>query len=165
MKDNNPDNQDTICGPILALDLGQKRIGVAVSDELLISITRLDALQRSNWKRLIHQVASLAQRFDARTLVIGLPLRLNGSSGSAAVEVSQTAEKFARSLQIPVFLQDERLTSVEAEEHLRSEGYRPEEVHALVDSESAAIILRDFIAGSGQKGSRLCGQMRTVLDN
>src|SRR5262249_30987147 len=119
---------DVIRGPILALDLGQKRIGVAISDELLISITRLDALGRTNWKRLLSDVAALAQRFDAQTLVIGLPLKLNGYSGSAALEVRRIAEKFARSLHIPVFLQDERLTSREAEEHLRAEGYRERDV-------------------------------------
>jgi putative Holliday junction resolvase len=134
-------------GPILALDLGQKRIGVAVSDELLISITRLNPLRRSSWKQLLRDVCVLILRFDAQTLVIGLPLRLDGTSGSAALNVRRMADKFALSLQIPVFLEDERLTSVEAEQHLRAEGHEPKEISALVDSESAAIILRDFIAG------------------
>jgi len=138
-------------GPILALDLGQKRIGVAVSDELLISITRLNPLRRSSWKRLLRDVCALILRFDAQTLVIGLPLSLNGSSGSAALDVRGMAEKFALSLQIPVFLEDERLTSAEAEQHLRAEGRKPRDISALVDSESAAIILRDFIAGGQER--------------
>ena len=134
-------------GPILALDLGQKRIGVAVSDELLISITRLNPLRRSSWKQLLRDVCALILRFDAQTLVIGLPLRLDGTSGSAALNVRRMADKFTLSLQIPVFLEDERLTSAEAEQHLRAEGHKPKEISALVDSEAAAIILRDFIAG------------------
>ena len=138
-------------GPILALDLGQKRIGVAVSDELLISITRLNPLRRSSWKQLLRDVCALILRFDAQTLVIGLPLRLDGTSGSAALNVRRMADKFALSLQIPVFLEDERLTSVEAEQHLRAEGHKPKEISALVDSESAAIILRDFIAGGQER--------------
>jgi putative Holliday junction resolvase len=140
-----------LSGPILALDLGQKRIGVAVSDELLISITRLNPLRRSSWKQLLGDVCALILRFDAQTLVIGLPLRLNGTSGSAALNVRRMADNFARSLQIPVFLEDERLTSAEAEQHLRAEGHKPKEISALVDSESAAIILRDFIAGGQER--------------
>ena len=140
-----------LSGPILALDLGQKRIGVAVSDELLISITRLNPLRRSSWKQLLGDVCALILRFDAQTLVIGLPLRMNGTSGSAALNVRRMADKFARSLQIPVFLEDERLTSAEAEQHLRAEGHKRKEISALVDSESAAIILGDFIAGGQER--------------
>jgi putative Holliday junction resolvase len=140
-----------LSGPILALDLGQKRIGVAVSDELLISISRLNPLRRSSWKQLLRDVGALILRFEAQTLVIGLPLRLNGTSGSAALNVRRMADKFARSLEIPVFLEDERLTSAEAEQHLRAEGHKPKEISALVDSESAAIILGDFIAGGQER--------------
>jgi putative Holliday junction resolvase len=142
---------DRSAGPILALDLGQKRIGVAVSDALLISIRPLDSLNRTSWKRLLQDVVALTQRFDAQKLVIGLPLMLNGTYGPAAQEIEQSAKKFARSLQIPVFLQDERLTSKAAEEHLRASGFDARDVQKRVDSESAAIILRDYIT-SGQGG-------------
>ena len=131
--------------PIVALDLGAKRVGVAVSDALSISITRLDALARTNWKQLLRDVNDLLRRFDAQTVVIGLPLRLDGSAGDSAAAVRRVAENFARSLTVPVYLQDERLSSVEAEENLRAAGRRPEEVAALVDSEAAAVILRDFL--------------------
>lgn len=133
--------------PVLALDLGEKRVGTAVSDDLSVSITRLRSIRRSNWKDLLNEVRALVRRFDAKTMVIGFPLRLDGTEGEAALQVRHMAEKFARSVEIPVYLQDERLTSVAAEEHLREEGYGPKEIRALVDSESAAIILRDFIQG------------------
>jgi putative holliday junction resolvase len=136
----------SINAPVLALDLGQKRVGAAVSDELSISITRLKAIPRSSWKHLLRAVDTLIQRFDAQTLVIGLPLRLNGSTGDAALEVRSVAEKFARSLKIPVYLQDERLSSIEAEENLRVDGRRGLEVTELVDSEAAAVILKDFLS-------------------
>ena len=87
--------------PIIALDLGEKRVGVAVSDALSISIKRLEALPRSNWKQMLRDVDDLVHRFDAQTLVIGLPLRLNGSTGDAALEVQSLALKFARSLNVP----------------------------------------------------------------
>ena len=134
-------------GPVLALDLGQKRVGVAASDSMLISITKLDPLPRTNWKQLLRDVTEIVRRLDAKTLVIGLPLSLDGAKGSAAREAEYTAEKFARSLEIPVFLQDERLTSVEAEEQLRDAGITSLEMRDLVDCQAAAIILMDFIAG------------------
>jgi putative Holliday junction resolvase len=131
--------------PIVALDLGEKRVGIAVSDALSISIARLDPLSRTNWKQLLRDVQELVLRFDAQTVVIGLPLRLNGSTGDAALQIQALALKFARSLRVPVYLQDERLSSVEAEENLRAEGRSGEDVSALIDSEAAAIILRDFL--------------------
>jgi len=136
--------------PIVALDLGEKRVGIAVSDALAISITRLKALPRTNWKQLLRDVDDLVRRFDAQTVVIGLPLRLNGSNGDAALEVRATALKFARSLSVPIYLQDERLSSVEAEQNLREEGHSGDQIAALVDSEAAAVILNDFIV-SDQK--------------
>lgn len=135
----------------MALDLGQKRVGVAVSDRLAISITKLPPLERSNWKQFLSDVTDLSERFDVKTLVIGLPLSLEGTSGTAAVEARATAEKFARSLKVVVYLQDERLTSVEAEEQLRSAGFNAREIPALVDGQAAAIILADFIAGGEQR--------------
>jgi len=138
-------------GPVLALDLGRKHVGVAISDALLISITKLDPLRRSNWKRLLRDVLDLAERLDAKTLVIGFPLSLNGAKGTAALHAQRAAENFARSLKLPVYLQDERLTSVEAEEQLRTAGSRTREIRALVDGQAAAIILRDFIAGGQQR--------------
>ncbi len=145
------DIPDPIRAPVLALDLGSKRVGVAVSDALSISITRLDVIPRTNWKQLLRDVENLARRFDAQTLVIGLPLKLNGSLGDAALATRQTALKFARSLKLPVYLQDERLTSAEAEGNLRAAGVRPEEVGSRVDSEAAALILRDFLASDQER--------------
>ena len=142
---------DFPAAPILALDLGDKRVGVAVSDALSIAITRLEALPRTNWKQMLRDVSDVVRRFDARSVVIGLPLRLNGSTGDAAMAVRGIAFKFARSLNVPVYLQDERLSSVAAEEILRADGHKPAMVAALVDSEAAAIILRDFLVGDHER--------------
>jgi putative Holliday junction resolvase len=148
---NTKDVTDPIRAPILALDLGSKRVGVAVSDALSISINRLDVIPRTNWKQLLRDVENLARRFDAQTLVIGLPLKLNGSLGEAALKARKTAVKFAQSLKLPVYLQDERLTSTAAEGNLRAAGVRPEEIGSRVDSEAAALILRDFMASDQQR--------------
>ena len=68
-----PDNAQQPKGRILALDLGQKRVGVAICDELLISITRLSPILRTNWKHLLANVAQLVRQYDAKALVIGHP--------------------------------------------------------------------------------------------
>jgi putative Holliday junction resolvase len=134
-----------LTGPILALDPGEKLVGTAVSDEKLITIKRLPPLKRSSWKKLLQNVLSLIERFDVRTIVIGLPLSLDGSHGEAARNVHRLARNLARSVSRPVYLQDERLTSFEAIENLKAEGKRPDEISALVDGEAAAMILRDFL--------------------
>jgi putative holliday junction resolvase len=134
-------------GAILALDLGSKRVGVAVSDLTQVAVSRLAAIPRSNWKQLLRDVRDLIQRFDAKTLVIGFPLSLDGQKGSAAKLAEDAARKFALSLDLPVYLQDERLTSREAHERLLAKGHRPDAISGLIDGESAAIILKDFIGG------------------
>ncbi len=137
--------------PVLALDLGRKRVGVAVSDALSISINPLAALPRTNWKQLLLDVTKLVQSLDAQTVVIGLPLTMNGSYGDAAVEARKAAEKFAQSLKAPVYLQDERLSSVEAEENLRAQGHNHDERRKRLDSESAVVILRDFLSAKQKR--------------
>ena len=132
-------------GPVLALDLGAKLVGVAVSDDRLVTIKRLAPLKRSNWKQLLKDVETLVKRLDAQTLVIGLPLRLDGSSGSAAEEATRIAGNFAKSLKLPVYLQDERLTSFDARESLLEDGHAEKEIKGLIDGASAALILRDFL--------------------
>jgi len=144
---NHRKNCKPLPGPILALDLGKKRVGVAVCDSMNISITKLAPIARTNWKQLLSDVRELIRRLDATSLVIGLPLSLDGGRGSAAEDAENTARKFARSLELPVYLQDERLTSVEAEEQLRAGGKTSSELRNLIDSQAAAIILKEFIAG------------------
>jgi putative Holliday junction resolvase len=132
-------------GRLLALDLGAKRVGVAISDELRITVTTLQRLERHSWKDLLRQVAALVESYDARALIIGLPLNMDGTRGEAAEDTLRIAENFRKSLNVPVLLQDERLTSVAAESEMKSRGLGTDEVRRRVDSESAAIILRDFL--------------------
>jgi len=145
------DDQSKVIGPILALDLGEKLVGVAISDERLITTKRLDPLKRSNWKKLLQDLRRLLERFDAKTIVVGLPLRLDGTEGDAAKNVRRLALNLAKSIAQPVFLQDERLTSFEAMENLKAEGRQTVEFPALVDGEAAATILRDFLSGGQQR--------------
>jgi putative Holliday junction resolvase len=148
------DDQPNVIGPILGLDLGEKLVGVAIADERLVTTKRLDPLKRSNWKKLLQDVRHLLERFDAKTIVVGLPLRLDGTEGDAAKNVRRLALNLAKSVEQPVYLQDERLTSFEATENLKAEGRKIDEIPALIDGEAAAMILRDFL-DSGQRRLRV----------
>jgi len=114
------DNPPETTGRLVALDLGAKRVGVAVSDELQIAATPLPFVARRSWKDLLRRVAAIIEGYDARGLVIGLPLGLDGRDGEAAQEARRLAENFRRSLNVPVYLQDERLTTFAAGEQLKS---------------------------------------------
>lgn len=135
----------TISGRLLAIDLGAKRVGVAVSDELRITVKPLAGIERRSWKDLLRRIAELIAAHEARGLVIGLPLRLDGAEGSAAKDARAVADKFRRSLKIPIYLQDERLTTFAAASDLRSAARAEHEIEAEIDSAAAGLILRDFI--------------------
>lgn len=141
----NRDTGDDLVGRLLALDPGDKRVGVAISDERHLSLRPLVALRHTNWKKLLLDVKELIREFDAKALIIGLPLSLDGIEKSAALSVRDIARKFALSLEIPIYLQDERLTTVEASESLSADRQYPAGPQYGLDSESAVIILRDFI--------------------
>lgn len=132
-------------GRVLAIDIGSKRVGVALSDELCITARPLPALKRTSWKHLVKHLATLCEAFDVKKVVLGLPLRLDGSEGDAALEVKRIARNLTLTLGLPVALQDERYTSKTAEASLRTKGVRAGQISELVDSESAAIILNDFL--------------------
>lgn len=132
-------------GRSLALDLGHKRVGVAVSDELGITVRPLPALRRTSWKHLVQAVAALVRDFDAQTLVIGLPLGLDGAENTATSDIRRQARKLELSLSLPVVLEDERLTSHEAEQILLAAGCPPDKLRERVDSQAAVLILQDYL--------------------
>ena len=134
-----------LAGRLLAIDLGAKRVGVAVCDELRITVKPLPAIERRSWKDLLRRIAALIELYEVHGLVVGLPLRLDGGEGSAASDARSVANKFERSLDIPVYLQDERLTTFAAASDLRSAARTEDEIEREIDSEAAALILRDFI--------------------
>jgi len=130
-------------GRILALDPGTKRIGLAICDEHRVVTTPLPRIERTSWKKLLSEIEQLLQQFDAKALVIGLPLESDGSESEMSSEARGMARKFTLSLAIPVFLQDERVTSFDAKRRLWDK--RAADAKDLVDSEAAALILSDFL--------------------
>ena len=132
-------------GRLLALDLGMKRIGVAVSDEIQFTVRPLSVIERKSWKKVLKQVISFLQEFDAVGLVLGLPYNFDGSESEMSQEARRLARNFSLSVDVPVFLQDERVTSIAAKDYLHRLGYNAEEIKKRIDSQAAAIILSDFI--------------------
>ena len=133
-------------GRILALDLGTKKIGAAICDELQITTRPLPLIVRKNWKDLLKQIVSIIEEFDAIALVLGLPINFDGTENEMSVEARRLHRNFSLSLKIPVFLQDERLTSKSAQQDLYDRGYNMKEILKRIDSQAAAIILDDFLA-------------------
>ena len=135
----------TPVGRIVAIDPGTKRCGIAVCDELRITTRPLPYIERKSWKKLLSDVKQIISDFDAKAVVIGLPLETDGTESEMSAEARDMARKFALSLEIPVVLQDERVTSYEAKGRLWATGKNPRETRGLVDSEAAAIILADLL--------------------
>lgn len=133
-------------GRVLAIDLGRKRVGLAVSDETRLSTRALQALPRTSWKELLRSLSEIVRDFDVREVVIGLPLLLKGGEGESAADARRVGRNLQLSLRLPVHFQDERLTSKAAEESLRAEGHAGRELSKLVDSEAARLILQDFLS-------------------
>jgi putative Holliday junction resolvase len=132
-------------GRLLALDLGMKHIGVAVSDELQFTVSPVSVIERKSWKKVLKQVISFLEEFDAVGLVLGLPYNTDGSESEMSLEARRLARNFSLSISVPVVLQDERLTSYEAKGYLKKLGLSEKEIWDRVDSEAAAIILSDFL--------------------
>lgn len=142
-------------GAVLAIDHGQKRTGFAATDSLRIA-TRPLAVWRGpgDSQELLERVAALASELGADTLVVGMPLSMDGSRGARAKEVETFALRLARRLpELALVLQDERLSTKEAEELLREAGFDREEARARRDSWSALVVLRDWLeAGEPRPG-------------
>jgi len=132
-------------GRILAIDPGTKRCGIAICDEFRITTRPLPFVERTSWKKLLSNIQQIVSEFDAKVLVVGLPLESDGSESEMSTEARSLADKFKLSLDIPVFLQDERSTSYDAKSRLWDQGHTLKETRQLVDSEAASIILGDFL--------------------
>lgn len=147
---NQPDISDISLlperGRIIALDLGTKKIGVAVCDELQITVRPLKVIQRKSWKELLKNISGIIEEFDAIALVIGLPVNFDETENEMSQEARRLSRNFSLSLTVPVFLQDERLTSKSAQQQLYDEGYSVKEILKRLDAQAAAIILGDFLA-------------------
>ena len=131
---------------VLALDLGSKRIGVAVSDRSGTIATPLTVVQRSGDVALDHaRIAALVSEEEAVRVVVGLPLSLDGSLGPAAQAARAEAEALAEVVPVPVESFDERLTTVTAERALMEAKMRGQARRRVVDKVAAAVMLQAWL--------------------
>jgi putative Holliday junction resolvase len=132
-------------GRILALDLGKKRIGVAVSDELGLTAQGLPNIERTRKRDDLDAVRALAATWGARLILIGNPLNMSGAEGRQSLWVQEFAGELRKRYNMPVELWDERLTTVEASRVLRESGIGIEKRAAAVDRLSAVILLQSYL--------------------
>lgn len=133
-------------GRVVALDLGQRRIGVAVCDTDRTVATPFRTVRRSGHRPDEHaELASLVQEVGAVLVVVGLPLSLDGSMGLAAKKVVSEVKALGKVLGIPVETHDERLTTVTAEASLDASGVRGSRRREVVDQVAAQVILQSWL--------------------
>ena len=129
----------------LGLDVGDRRIGMALSDETATLATPLPTFVRVGPRQDVRRVAELARRHEAGAVVVGLPLNMDGSRGPQAEKVLRFCEELRKASGVPVHTLDERLTSVAAEEILAERGVAPKERKAKVDAVAATLILQEYL--------------------
>ena len=137
---------------VLGLDLGTKRVGVAVSDRSGTIATPLTVLQRSGSRRRDHEaIAKLVAEEEAELVVVGLPLNMDGSTGPAAAAAETEARALATVVAVPVVTHDERRSTVTADRILIDAGRRAPQRRKVVDKVAAAIILQHWLDGQAAR--------------
>lgn len=136
-------------GRILALDVGEKTIGVAVTDATgSCALPLTTVFRRPGKKRDMAALRQLCAEHRPHAIVVGMPLESDGTAGKMAQRVECFIATLRNSVRVPIIRQDERLTTWEAENALISAGYRRSaERKAVVDSVAASLILRDYLEG------------------
>jgi putative Holliday junction resolvase len=130
---------------ILALDLGKRRIGLAISDPLGLTAQGLPNLERTNKRSDLAALAALARDRGAGEILMGNPINMGGAEGRQSAWVREFAGALERETGLPVRFWDERLTTVEAHRVLRESGISIEKRAAAVDRLSAVILLQSYL--------------------
>jgi len=130
---------------ILALDVGSKTIGLAVSDPLGITAQGLETLRRKNKRTDFDALSRLLEKYEVSEMVVGYPLRMSGTAGPQADRMAEFAEQLRQRFQLPVHLCDERLTTAEAGRVLRETDMSIRRRGQVVDRLAAVLILQSFL--------------------
>lgn len=128
----------------IALDVGTKRIGVATCDPMGITTRSLEVVQRVPEDKAIERIDALCKEYGVQTVVVGLPVNMDGTVGGQAKDCEEFANKLKNG-KLNICFEDERLTSFEAEQILASQGKKYTKDKGLVDMMSAELILRQFL--------------------
>lgn len=139
---------------IVALDIGTVRIGVATSDIMEIIASAYEVYRRKQPDADVKYIANLVSSLNAGLVVIGLPLKMDGSEGQSVQMAKSFGEELSKLINVPVCYQDERLSTVSAERILIESGMRREKRKDKIDSLAATIILQTFLdKRSNNKGT------------
>ena len=131
------------------MDVGARRIGLAISDPLAITAQGLDTIHRQNKRRDLAQLERVIRQHDVAEIVMGLPLRMSGAQGIQAEKMQAFAEEIRRRFKVPVHLWDERLTSAQANRLLRETDMSIQRRGAVVDQMAAVLILQSWMDAKG----------------
>jgi putative Holliday junction resolvase len=130
---------------ILGLDYGSRRIGVAICDELGMTAQGVDTIVRKNRDADLAAITGYIERFDVEKIVVGYPLRLDGSEGIQCEKVNRFIRRLQNRFPMPIIRRDETLSTKEAEEILRETGVRREKKRGIIDRMAACIILQGYL--------------------
>jgi putative Holliday junction resolvase len=130
---------------VLGLDVGARRIGVAVSDGLGITAQGLDTLHRKNKRHDLAHLRRVIQDYEVKEIVVGLPLRMSGEESSQSGKIRAFADDLRKHFDLPVHFWDERLTSVQANRLLRETDLSIEKRGKAVDRMAAILILQGWM--------------------
>ena len=130
---------------ILGLDVGDRRIGVAVSDELGITAQPVLTLIRKNRRQDLRSLARLVRKYGSVQVVVGNPLYMSGDLSPQAIKAQAVAQDLEREAGVEVRLWDERLSTSEAHRHLDAAGRQPADRRAVIDQVAAVLILQSFL--------------------
>lgn len=130
---------------IVALDIGTVRIGIATSDILEIIASAYQTYRRKSLTEDTKYIANLVKELDAGQIVIGLPLKMDGSEGQSVQMAREFGDELAKITSVPICYQDERLSTVTAEKILIESGMRREKRKDKIDSVAATIILQTYL--------------------
>ncbi len=129
----------------MALDVGKRRIGLAVSDELGITALGLPTLQRTRIRDDLHHLKIVIEQRNVTTLLVGKPLHMSGGESRQSEYTREFAERLAGYVQRPVVYWDERLTSAEAERIMRDDGASLERRKKAIDQLAAILLLESYL--------------------
>lgn len=130
---------------VMALDVGDKTIGIAISDALLLTAQGRPTLRRKDLKSDLEVLGQLARENEVHEIVVGQPLHMSGHQSPQSEKVARFAEQLHKVLDIPVVFWDERLTSFAAEQHLEEMGLNWRKRREHVDKIAAMIILQNYL--------------------
>ncbi len=139
---------------VLGLDYGSKTIGVAITDGLGITVQPLETITRpkeSIIRKSLVRIEEIISEYDVDKIVLGYPINMSGVAGERAQKTLEFKKRLEERTGLPVFLCDERLTTVEADDTLAQSGVKQQDRKKYIDQVAAVLILRDYLQMQQEK--------------